>query len=158
VRRRIFIAALAAVVIGVVALALSQRQEGTVEYHQQQFRKIFNNGRATRIGQPILRYGPDRLKVAYMRNRAKRLDFHRQALIKHGFLVERIFVLSSRPARDVANRLHPAVHDMFDYSHDGDRFSYGFVTASATNELVIIDTPKRMERWSNVVANIDVPE
>ena len=157
-KERILIGLLIIVAMGVAAYMLSQPKQGTVEYHQQQFRKIYNDGKATRIGQTILRYGPGRLKLAYMRNRAKRLDFHRRALVKHGYLVEKVFLLSFRPAREVANRLHPAVHDMFEYSHDGPLFSYGAVNAPSTNKLMVIDTPMRIERWSNVVANIDVPE
>lgn len=156
-KKRIVIGVLVIVAMGVAAYMLSQPKEGTVEYHQEQFGKIYNDGKATRIGQTILRYGPDRLKLAYMRNRSKRLDFHRRALVKHGYLVENAFILSFRPAREVANRLQPALHDMFAYGHDGPRFSFGAVNAPSTNKLVVIDTPKRMERWSNVVANIDVP-
>jgi hypothetical protein len=155
-KKRIVIATLVAVVIGIAAYMLSEPKEGTVEYHQQQFRRIYNDGRPGRIGRAILRYAPDRLKVAYLRNRWRHLDFHRRAMVKRGYLVEEVFILSFRPAPEVANRLQPAVHDMFAYSHDG--FSYGAVDALATNKLMVIDTPKRMERWSNVVANIDVLE
>jgi hypothetical protein len=148
--------AIAVAVIGVTAYILSPPRRGTVEYHQEQYRKIYNDGRAGRIGQMILDHAPRRLKVAYMRSRWKRLNFHREALLSHGYLVQQIFIVSFRPAPEVANRLQTAVHDMFAYSHDG--FSYGAVNALVTNKLVVIDTAKRMERWSNVVASIDVPE
>ena len=76
--------------------------------------------------------------------------------MRHGYLVEKEFVLAFRPAREVAQRLQSAVHEMFAYSHDG--ISYAAVNALTTNRVVVIDTPKRMERWSDVISFIDVPE
>lgn len=155
-RKRIVIGVIAVVGIGVGAYVFSERKIGTVAYHQERYRAIYNDGQATRVEAIIMRFGPRRLKLAYFENRMRRLDSHRRAMGKHGDLVEKEFVLSSRTAREVAQRLQTAVHEMFAYSHDG--FSYGVVNAVTTNKIVVIDTPKRMERWSDVISFIDVPE
>jgi hypothetical protein len=153
-RWRIAIAVLAVLGIAGAVYVGMQPKSGTVEYHKKQFRKIYNDGRASRIGELILRFGPDRLKHAYLQKIGSRLDFHRNALVEHGYLARRTFVLSflspQQAGTDVINSMLSMTQT------DKDKCRYGTVEGGATNSIVVIDTPERMERWIGFVQANDM--
>jgi hypothetical protein len=158
VRKRLVIGAIAAVVIGVVTAGLvSEPKKGTVEYHETQYRKTYNEGRAGPIGQVLLRFGPDRLKVAYLQNRNKRLEFHRNALLEGGRLSKRTFTLAFRPTWEAHNKLQYAM-TITALNEEEDKCSYGIVKPGTTNTIIVIDKPKHIEKWNAFLESIDVPE
>lgn len=93
------------VVIGVGAYVLSERKNGTVAYHQERYRAIYNDGRATRIEKIICVSDPGDCNLPIWKTNGDGLDSHRRAMVRHGYLVEKEFVLSFRPAREVAQRV-----------------------------------------------------
>ena len=132
-KKHFVIGAIAALVIGVVtAYLVSEPKKGTVEYHEKQYRKIYNEGRAGPIGQLILRFGPDRLKVAYLQNRNKRLEFHRDALLQGGYLAKRTFTLAFRPTWEAHQKVQYAMTATA-FNEEHDKCSYGIVKPGTTN-------------------------
>jgi hypothetical protein len=89
--KRLVIGAIVLLVIGVAAYMLSQPRKGTVEYHKVEFL------RATKLG-PMTSY-LEEMGVINDPKRSRR-EFHRQQLLKAGYLTTATFVISNRPLHD----------------------------------------------------------
>jgi hypothetical protein len=89
-RKRLVIAAIAAVVIGAAAYMLSLPKKGSVDYHLRALRQIDGV-----FDQWIRRYGSRAMDDMNRRRQIKEWQFHSEALIKLGLLERRLFTVSN---------------------------------------------------------------
>ncbi|MCI0745411.1 MAG: hypothetical protein L0Y58_08410 [Verrucomicrobia subdivision 3 bacterium] len=152
-RKRIVIAVIAVVAIGIAALLVSELpgpKRGTVEWHKKEFE---NGRRLTWIG-TIVRRCPARLRHSYVESRYKRWLFHRQALIDVGYFEEKAFIVSNRPPHEVANALWLTRHEWSTNSLVG----IPSIRVDRSNSVMIVALPNQMRRLEELVRQADVAE
>jgi hypothetical protein len=153
VRKRVVIGVLvAATVIAVIAFV--NRPDGdSIEYHRMSYiaasegwvwdQKLANKARKV-FGQKS-RWHPV----------VKRMDYHERALIRLGYLEERIVVVSNCPPK----KAHVAVYKAA-YDHDPTSLDPEFlrVLQRGTNMLRVVGLTKDIARWEEAARKADVPE
>jgi len=103
VRKRIVIGVVALVVITLAACVLSGPKRGSVAYHQ----KAYFEGHGP-IRQFLVSHGPERISEGIVKRGARHLEYHRQALVRLGYLTELTFTVSNAPPETVLNRIRPS--------------------------------------------------
>jgi hypothetical protein len=143
-RKRIVIGAIAVVVIGAGAYVFSQPKEGTVEWHKQAC-----ESEARRIFKPTLF---DRARRALdLPPRPNRYREHRRALVNLGYLEERQFILTNKPAKVLPALRQWATNDLRqDRLWSMDVISNNILTVRAERHS--------LPKWEEAVRRIDVPE
>ena len=91
----VFAGVLVAVAIGVAAYVLSQPRRATVEYHKKEYLEAHEMGP---VAEWITLHAPMAVHDLLWTPRKKRIDFHRNALLELGYLAQREFSVSNRPA------------------------------------------------------------
>jgi hypothetical protein len=146
-RKRIVIACVAVVVIGVLAVWLSQPKKGSVEYHKSAYlRAIPGPGK-------WLGFAPRVVQQAWSARRTERLAFHWEALQENGYLRDSGFVVSNVAPSDVAQTVLDRVSGL------GSKHSHFVWVSDTDSNVVVITAPmavmKQLEEW---VRAADVPE
>jgi hypothetical protein len=142
VRTRIIVKAIVGVLF-MSALAAGAwrvaRKETPLEYHRKEFLAALHG----RWQDQFRATGPE---VSHQ-TRADRMRFHQLALVRLGYLQERIFVISNRPA----DKVHLAVGQL-----PQEHLSFSTVQSRGTNRLVVIAVREDMPEWEKLVRLGDV--
>lgn len=146
-RKRLFIGAIAAVVIGVAAYVLSQQKEGTAEYHEKQYRKIRQVSAVDRL---VFTRGPQWLRQAWINRRQRRLFYHHDALLRLGYFEQRVFSISNQPPLKIVR----AVYSQAGFTVE----DFSRVTGTHTNSITVLASSDEMAKWEELIPKADVPE
>jgi len=158
-RKRILIGLAVLAVLGVGAYLLSQPSKGSVEYHKEKYREAYEWSNPTRDAQTpvvdwIILHAPDAVNRFFWRRNRKRIDFHRNALLEAGYLVQRDFVVSNRPASDLASDLRKMSY-VFTDTNDVAGIPFFW---SATDGVRVRARASDIAKWEDVIRRFDVPE
>jgi hypothetical protein len=151
-RKRVVIGLLAVAAIVAIAMGarlLSQPKKGSVEWHKREYLRAHAMPSTWRGVRYFVQ--PGFAQPEYWNQRARRIHFHRQALLESGYLTEREFVVSNRPAQDVAEALLGSVELRKDYP---------FVCPMwiETNVVAVIARPGEMDKVGKWIREADVRE
>jgi hypothetical protein len=152
-RKRIVIACIAVVVIGVVAVWLSQPKRGSVEYHKREYQAAFRKGA---LGELVLDRGVSAIDRIDWRFRRKRIDFHRDALIAAGYFEQKEFIFSNRGPRDGLRALLAEFDTTF--TNGTDILACPIIRRMTPNGVVIAGEKSVMRQVEGAVQKIDVRE
>ena len=141
------------VAVGVSAYLLSQPRKGLVEYHKEKYLEAYGVGP---IVEWIILHAPMAVHDLYWQPKQKRIDFHRNALLEAGYLVQREFVVSNRPVRDVSDDLYKARFDVF--TDTNDFAGLPFFYRAATNRIRVVGRAIDMDKWEDVIRKADAPQ
>ena len=142
------------VVVGIAALAvsgvggyvLSQPRMGSVEYHKKKCLeigpKMFDSW--------VSRRAPRRVRTMYVAWQLQKFNFHRDALLRLGYLETRLLVVTNRTPDDVASALRTATTP--DVTWD-----FGGVFPFETNKVEVTAPRDEMVRWEKLIREADVP-
>ena len=149
---------LALVASGVSWYLLSQPRKGTLEYHKRKYVEAhLETARRDPIGDWIRLHAPMAVDDLYWRPKLKRLDFHRNALLEAGYLVEREFVVSNRPARSICDDLYKVRNDVFNDTNDLAGIPF-FYWNGTTNRISVLARAIDVDYWEDVIRKADVRE
>jgi type II secretory pathway component GspD/PulD (secretin) len=144
-RKRLVIGLIALVVLGGAVYLFSQPRRGGVDYHKEQFVK--ENRVGTARDKWILAHAPDFVAELYVSRRVKRAEFHRDALIKFGYLEEREFLFTNRSAIE-----------WWESPQKGEITSdFTDVVRVTTNKIIILAPREDMPRWEKLLRQVDAP-
>jgi hypothetical protein len=158
-RKRLVIAAIAAVVIGVAAYLVSQPKEGTVEWHKRRFergwKKMAGETRWDRILQTInrtvgteLRAKPDYAELE------KQTDADYEALLRLGFVAKKYYAFTNKTLDIDA----PWITDVYRVlPRERAMFSCFGVADFGSNVLSVVAPPEDIPAWEKFVAEADAP-
>jgi hypothetical protein len=159
VRKRVAIAVLLIAVIAIVTFVLTRPKEGSVEYHLRQYMTVqrqISQGTLTERSRNVVnrifrRPGYVGLSVDHF----ARLEEHRKALIDLGYLEQREFVLSHRPANYVMREHNILIAADPRWKDHGREFLQ--VSAQGTNVIVIVARREDMPVSVEAVRKADLP-
>jgi hypothetical protein len=153
--KRLVIAAVVMAVITVAAYVVSQPRKGTVEYHQ----KAYFEGHGP-IRQWLVAHGPERISEAIVMRGRRRLQHHRQALIRLGYLAEPTFTVSNAPPETVLSRIRPSWCSFgrsLDLLPEEVDVSY-YHAVAGTNFVTICCIQKDVDLYKSAISKADVTE
>jgi hypothetical protein len=158
-RKWIVIGLLALAVIGVVAFVLTRPKEGTLRYHLSEYltlqRQISQGTPMERTRNIVNRMFGRRGYVGLSVDHFARVEEHRKALIDLGYLEQREFVLSNRPANQVISEHNTLI--AADRRWQGYRREFLQVTLRGTNVIVIVARREDMPVSAEAIRKADVP-
>ena len=149
-RKWIAVGLVALVAIGAGAYLLSQPRHGTVEYHKKQFVKLLYYGR---LDNWVEKNGPARFQKFWMDRRYKRLFFHRDALVKLGYVKTRTFIISNSTPTQVARAIMSPSYATTNISRD-----FAGIQNVGPDSVTILGPRDEMHAWEKLIREADVPE
>ena len=154
-RKRVVIGVAAVIAFGTVIYVLSRPRLRTVAYHKDQYREAL---RVTGTDHFVFTYCPQWVRTAWDDRRTKRLNHHQNALIKLGYLEERVFTIS--------NGLAPEALDLDRFRARVLQLSQQFTNISrdlnqildvTTNSITIFGPHEQMGEWEELIRAADMP-
>jgi hypothetical protein len=160
VRKRLIIAAIAVVVIGIGAYVLSQPRKGTVEWHKKQYLNAMKWSWSHRLMVTWDRIrGKGRSPHRILDARAlERRDEHRAALLRFGYLQERKFWLTNQSARQVAFSVSTKAAEKVLVDERRSFLTLMIYGPGETNLLTLIAVGEDVPIWEELIRKADVPE
>ena len=146
-RKRIVIGIGALVVGGGIVVVVLRPWESQVEYHKREYFAARNGRFLDHVRETWNRVVGQSTDY---RERAARMESHETALIKLGYLEERTFAVSNRPAAGIAveiGNFHPGIAKgrLWNVFH------------TSTNELAVVGVREDMPKWEELIRKADVP-
>jgi hypothetical protein len=162
VRKRIIIGAIAGVVLGVLAYLLSQPKKGSVEYHKARYLRASYRESGSDWRSRLARWLAVRTQIpAFLpdqEERAQEVAFHRNALVRLGYLSERMIPFTNTSVEQAFSKsfsnltnwpteADPRLVDLF-FNRLGEQ----------TNAVVVIAPTSSIQSWEDYLRKFDVPE
>ena len=136
-------------VIGVWLYLFLVPRGGSVDYHKRKYVEAHQWGV---VGEWIITRGPTALRDLYWRQKTRRIDFHRNALLDARYLVEREFDLFNRSADELVDDLNLIRFEMIT-GHDP--AGVPLFTKAATNRIRVLGCVIDMDKWGRVIRQAD---
>jgi hypothetical protein len=154
-RKRIAIAVLAIVGVGILAHALTEPKEGSIEWHKREYFKARGqNGSMIRNFLRVVWSKINPRAAEPPQENIDRMDSHYEALMKLGYLEEKAFLVSNRTSLAVADTLFFTHTNVF---ADKD-VAFSRIDIGGTNIISIISPRDEMYKWERLIREADVPE
>lgn len=136
--------------LAVTAAALTGPPKGTVEWHKREYVRARNGSQVVGVFQEVR-------KTITGRSASQPLDIerirtHLTALVKLGYLEERMFCVSNRPPEDVIDTL---LHTL---SIPNELSDFGGMSDIGTNSITVIGLRENMFKWEKLIREADLPE
>ena len=141
-------------VIGVGAYVVWDRTPNTIEYHTREYSSA---QKWTKADDLIDKHAPNRLRSAVLERKWKRMEEHRRALVKLGYLQESTVVVSNMAASQVMAKVFIAMGTNNPHALDEEFFSFE-ADSFATNVLKFVAVTQDVSRWMKLIREADVPE